>query len=193
MNQAEYQRIRRQLDEELRAGIEMLQAGHRAKVAALDDRWQELEPEPAGSPAAPEPRSEPGLSAASTAPVAVPDERERLGAGELLADVEAALDAVGDEFLKSDLCRALGYEPHRSSLHRALRELQEDGVITIHHQGLGRRPSLYRGNVSPEIWNIPPRGGNVPPDLWNIPPNWAAIAQLDGDVPLEFGTFPLAD
>ena len=137
MNQTEYQRLRRQLDEELRAGMEMLQAGHRAKVEALDARWQEESgPDPASR--APEPREEP------PAPRAVPAERERLHAGELLDDIEAALERMGDEFLKSDLCRALGYEPHRSTLHRALRELEREGVLEVQRQGLGRRASRYR-------------------------------------------------
>jgi hypothetical protein len=41
LNRAEYQRLRRQLDEELRASIDMLQAGYRAKVEALDALWGE--------------------------------------------------------------------------------------------------------------------------------------------------------
>src|SRR4051794_28022067 len=57
VNQTEYQRLRRQLDEELRAGMEMLQAGHRTKVEALDARWQE-ESEPIPASRAPEPREE---------------------------------------------------------------------------------------------------------------------------------------
>lgn len=75
MDRDEYQRLRRQLDEELRAGIEMLQAGHRAKVEALDARWQEpaeqigpveADPEPAvADAAAPEP-------AVQAAPVSAP-------------------------------------------------------------------------------------------------------------------------
>jgi hypothetical protein len=139
VNQAEYQRLRRQLDEELRAGMEMLQAGHRAKVEALDSRWQEDSgPYPESRPVPPEPREEPPL------PVVPPAGRERLQAGELLDDIEAALERVGDEFLKSDLCRALGYEPHRSSLHRALRELEMEGVLEVQRQGLGRRASRYR-------------------------------------------------
>lgn len=138
MDQTEYQRLRRQLDDELRAGMEMLQAGHRAKVEALDARWQE---ESGLIPAsrAPGPREEPAT------PMAVPPaERERLHAGELLDDIEAALERMGDEFLKSDLCRALGYEPHRSTLHRALRELEREGVLEVQRQGLGRRASRYR-------------------------------------------------
>ena len=140
MNQAEYQRLRRQLDEELRAGMEMLQAGHRAKVEALDAQGlEDSGPHPASRPVPPEPREEPPLPAA--VPVA---ERERLQAGELLDDIEAALERVGDEFLKSDLCRALGYEPHRSSLHRALRKLEMEDVLEVQRLGLGRRASRYR-------------------------------------------------
>lgn len=137
MDQGEYQRLRRQLDEELRVGLEMLQAGHRAKVEALDAKWQEEpEPVPASLPATPEPQPEPVTSA--------PSRRGRLEAGELLNDVGAALALMGDEFLKTDLCRALGYEPHRSSLYRALRGLERDGILEIRTQGLGRRASFYR-------------------------------------------------
>jgi hypothetical protein len=159
VNQAEYQRLRRQLDEELRAGLEMLQAGHRAKVEALDARWEaEVEAEPAGGRALPEPAASPRpqaapseLPAPSAASAPSPSARVRLGAGELLADVEAALAEVGEEFQQRDLRRALGYEPHRGSLHRALLELQREGVLEILSPGFGRRANVYRktGKISP--------------------------------------------
>jgi hypothetical protein len=137
LNQGEYQRLRRQLDEELRVGMEMLHAGHQAKVAALDARWtEEPGPAPASRLATPEPRPAPVTPAAS--------QPRRLEPGELQNDVEAALALMGDEFKKSDLCRALGYEPHRSSLHRVLRELQQDGTLEIGTPGLGGRASFYR-------------------------------------------------
>jgi hypothetical protein len=133
LHQAEYQRLRRQLDEELRAGIEMLQEGHRAKVEALDKLWlRESEPSPASPPVPPEPP-----------PVPQPS-RERREAGELRDDVEAALAAVGDEFEKRDICRALGYTPNRTSLHRALWNLQGEGLIELLHPGRGRRSTRYR-------------------------------------------------
>jgi hypothetical protein len=105
VNQAEYQRLRRQLDEELRAGMEMLQAGHRAKVEALDAQGQEDSgPHPASRPVPPEPREEPPL------PSAVPPaERERLQAGELLDDIEAA--RAGFPFLGETFPRALERPP----------------------------------------------------------------------------------
>ena len=140
MDRDEYQRLRRQLDEELRAGIEMLQAGHRAKVEALDARWQEPAGQvvPAGG-AAPEP-------AVQAAPVPVPPApaSKRRGAWEVYADVEKALAAVGEEFGTNELARAMPYTPHRSSLHRALRELEQDGAIEIQSYGGGRRPTRYR-------------------------------------------------
>jgi uncharacterized membrane protein len=131
---AEYQRLRRQLDEELRAGIEMLQAGHRAKAVELDRLWT--------SAAAP---VQPAAPALAPAPSAAPGEPvQRLEAGELLADVELALAEVGEVFRKSDLRAALGYEPQRSTLHRVLAELQRDGVIQVDHPGSGRRATRYR-------------------------------------------------
>jgi uncharacterized membrane protein len=151
LDRDEYQRLRRQLDEELRAGIEMLQAGHRAKVEALDARWREpAEPEQTGPVSAaaelaavevvsPEP-------AVQAAPVPVPPEpaSKRRAAWEVYSDVEEALAAVGEEFGTNDLLRAMSYTPHRSSLHRALRELENDGVIKIQSYGGGRRPTRYR-------------------------------------------------
>jgi hypothetical protein len=138
LDQGEYQRLRRRLDEDLRVGMEMLHAGHRVKVEALDAKWQEeTERAPASRPATPE------LQPPQPVAPAVSPNR-RLEAGELLNDVEAALALMGEEFRKSDLCRALGYEPHRSSLHRVLRELETDGVLGIRSQGRGRSGLLYR-------------------------------------------------
>ena len=135
MDLAEYQRLRRQLDDELRAGIEMLQAGYQAKVAALGEFWAPQAEAPA-QPAAPAPP--PSAPAAPEEPV------QRLEPGELLADIELALAKVGEVFRKNDLCAALGYEPQRSTLHRVLAELQRDGAIQIDHPGSGRRATRYR-------------------------------------------------
>ncbi len=145
VDHAEYQRRRRQLDAELRAGIEMLQEGHRARVEALDSLWlKATEEAPAGPSTPPEPTPiEPAPPApAPSAP------RARRGAGELLEDVEAALEALGEEFEKKDLCRALGYTPNRTSLHRALWNLQGEGRIEPLRFGSGGRATRYR-KVSP--------------------------------------------
>jgi len=135
LNRAEYQRLRRQLDEELRAGIEMLRAGHRAKVEALEALWDEPSVEvPASRPAAPSP---------GEGPVRQPPEGRRTP-GEIRAEVEAAMARLGDGFERGDLCRAMGYEPHRSSLHRVIEEMLHDGALEIESVGAGRRATRYR-------------------------------------------------
>ena len=134
MNRAEYQRLRRQLDEELRAGIEMLRAGHRAKVEALEELWEE--------PVVEAPASPPTAPGSGEEPVRPPEGRRT--PGEIRAEVEAALAKLGDDFEKSDLCRALGYEPHRSSLHRVIEEMLADGSLEIESVGSGRRATRYR-------------------------------------------------
>jgi hypothetical protein len=140
LNRDEYQRLRNQLDEEFRAGIEMLQAGYRAKVEALDALW--------GEPPSQEiPASEPEMAAPSPPEPAFPaaePQSARRREGEVQADIEAALEQLGDVFLKSDLCRALGYEPPRTSLYRVLGRLQNEGVIKLESPGVGRRATLYR-------------------------------------------------
>lgn len=138
MDQAEYQRRRRLLDAELRAGIEMLQEGHRARVEALDSLWLKAgEEAPASPPAPPEPLPEP-------APPVPPAPRERREAGALREDVEAALEMLGEELEKKDICRALGYTPNRTSLHRVLWNLQGEGLIEPLSFGRGGRATRYR-------------------------------------------------
>jgi hypothetical protein len=155
LNRTEYQRLRRQLDEELRAGIDMLQAGYRAKVEALDALWGEpLSEVPASesevdapAPLEPPDPTLPELPAPSPPEPAAPAAEARSarrGNWEMEADIEAALEQLGDVFDKSDLCRALGYEPPRTSLYRALTALQREGILEIESPGSGQRGSVYR-------------------------------------------------
>jgi prophage antirepressor-like protein len=58
-------------------------------------------------------------------------------------DVCEALEQVGPQFVRADIVRALGYEPERSSLHRALLELRREGTIKLVEEGSGRVPSRW--------------------------------------------------
>ena len=82
-----------------------------------------------------------GQPAESPAPA--PAQRQRRGAWALYYEVRDALDQVGPEFVRADICRVLGYEPERSSLHRALLELQREGMIKLVEPGSGRVPSRW--------------------------------------------------
>jgi hypothetical protein len=133
MTREEYEDRRRRLDEQLHGGIEMLEAGHRQQVRELDMAWMATaeEADPSIIP----------MSQPAAAPQPTPRRRE---SGEFQDDVNAALAHVPDVFDRNDLCRALGYEPQRGSLYRALWDLVAAGVLELADRGAGRTPSRYR-------------------------------------------------
>jgi hypothetical protein len=134
MTRSEYEARRRRLDEELRAVLEAVQAGHQARVQLLELMWgmfskgmAEPEAPPAVAPKPPEPEPRP----------------KRRGAGELL-DRILALSELPDLFTKDDVERELGERIDRASLLRVLRELEQHGLLRIETRGRGRNPTVYR-------------------------------------------------
>jgi hypothetical protein len=147
MTREEYEDRKRRLDEQLRAGVELLEAAHRQQVRALDLVWMATTEEAVEIPrpaAAEVPRPGPQPAAPAPAPPAPPPKPRRREPGELRDEVAAALAQVPDVFDRNDLCRALGYPPDRGSLYRALMELVSEGVIAIEKRGEGKRKSLYK-------------------------------------------------
>ncbi len=135
---------KRELDERLRAGIELLEAAHRAEVRALETLWVSYgEPESPGGavtllvPEAPAPPAAPAQPS-----------RMRREAWTLHEEVLKALDQVPQKFDKNDVCRALGQTPQRASLHRVLQDLIFDGTLEVEYSGIGRRPTVYRMAVT---------------------------------------------
>jgi hypothetical protein len=140
MTRSEYEARRRRLDEELRAVLEAVQAGHQARVQLLDLMWGmsntgTLEPQ-APPPASPKPPEE------------EPRPRRR-GAGELLDGVLEILPGLPELFTKDDIEKALGERIDRASLLRILRELEQDGWLRTETLGRGRYPTVYRRLHSP--------------------------------------------
>jgi hypothetical protein len=125
MTPEEYERERQRLEDQLRSDIELLQTAHQARLKALEAVWRSSHP-----PAEEAPQSH--------------SRRARGGDGELDAAVEDALERLPREFTSRDLRRELGFSPNRSSLHRALRRLEENGALAVLQFGTGRRPALYR-------------------------------------------------
>jgi len=141
MKHNEFLQRKRELDERLRAGIELLEAAHRAEVRALETLWVSY----GGVPES--------LNRAATLPVlegpappaaAGQPSRVRREAWALHEDVLKALDQVPPKFNKNDVCRAMGQTPQRASLHRVLQELIFDGTLQVEYSGIGRRPTVYR-------------------------------------------------
>lgn len=135
MTREEYEARRRRLDEELRAAVELLKAGHQAQVQALDLLWRIS----TDGAAAPDPS--PAL------PPAAPRSRRR-GPGELLHEVTAILPQLPESFTKDDVSRVLSDPPDRSSLFRVLRELEVAGRVRVERYGGGRIPTVYRRESS---------------------------------------------
>lgn len=139
MTRDEYEQRKQRLDEQLRAGIELLQAAHQRQVRALDVLWMTGGEEGVKIPLLAE--------APAAAPLPVPPPappRARRGAGELFSEVLEALANVPEVFTRSHVCAQLGYEPDRGSLYRVLQELIAEGFLALQLRGQGRTPARYR-------------------------------------------------
>lgn len=141
MTPEEYERERQRLEDQLRADIELLQTAHQARLRALEAVWRSSR---LASAEAPQPMPEAS---------AAPRRREKIGDRDLESAVEAALERLPEEFTSVDLRRELGFSPSRSSLHRVLRRLEQEGALAVRRHGIGRRPALYgktgRSNGAP--------------------------------------------
>ena len=148
MTHDEYEQRKRRLEEELRAGVALLETAFRHQIRALQLVWAatggdevEIPPQVLALPAARE--FLPAAPALPAPPVAPPQPARRC-AWELLEDVESALPKVPDVFDRGDICRAIGYEPDRGSLYRTFQELIGEGAIAIERRGTGKQPSRYK-------------------------------------------------
>jgi hypothetical protein len=171
-----YEAARRELDDQLRADVELLYQAYLRKVRALDTVWgldggegQPLLPPPpalpalppgerapAALPAAEEPAVRPASPAppkpapSPPAPAAAPAKsREPYEVYDDLLQALAAPGKLGERFDRSDLQRAIGYEARRTTFYRALDLLQRDGKIELAEKGGGRQPSRFKRPPAP--------------------------------------------
>jgi hypothetical protein len=159
MNQGEYERRKRGLDDQLAAGIELLRAAHRTQLRALELVWMASPENPTPVPpgferlagAEPSPvlervpaTSSEKVPAASRRPL-----RPRLRAGVLIEAVETALDRLPEVFDSEDVLAVLEVTPERSSLYRVLDELRQEGTLEIERRGGGRYRTRYRRGAPP--------------------------------------------
>jgi hypothetical protein len=146
MTREEYEERKRRLDEQLRAGFELLEAAHQQQVRALDLVWMSTADEAVPLPRFPAEASRPeDQPAAASAQASQPARRS---GWQIQGDIEAALAQVPEVFDRNDLCRTLGYEPDRAFLYRTLWDLIGKGVLALQDRGSGRTPSRYRKTVA---------------------------------------------
>ncbi len=136
MTQNEYEHYRQRLDEQLRAGIELLKTAHSQQVHALDLVWRMGRGEEPGMPAPP-------AAGPAATPAPVPSKR-RLPSRNLIGEIEELLPSLPPVFNRNDVEKALGAGVERSSLFRALRHLTWEGVLVQESIGGGRIPTRYR-------------------------------------------------
>ena len=159
MTREQYEHHKRRLEEQLRAGIQLLELAHQAQTRALDLVWmlqaEEVAAGPKEAPAyvSPQPAPVPAPRRQGPLPAQKPPRRRSLG--ELEVDVRAALPRLPYHFTRGDVCAALGYEPDRGSLYRILQELAQEGTIHTESVGLGRNATVYRRTGTPD----PPADG----------------------------------
>lgn len=145
MTHEEYEARKQQLDEQLQAGIELLKTAHRQQLRALDLVWMTTAE---GNVAVPQLSVEaPQVRAPAPAPPpvpAAPPPPPHRTPGQLTGEVQKVLSLLPDPFDRNDVCQALGYEPDRGSLYRALQNLVQDERITVEFMGGGKVPSRYK-------------------------------------------------
>jgi hypothetical protein len=148
MTHNQYEQHKRRLEEQLRAGIQLLETAYQAQVRALELVWMlQAEAGEVETFASPQPAPVPFPAKQET--TAPPSPPRRRGTGELEANVRAALPRLSGKLTRRDICEALGYEPDRGSLYRILRELVREGSLRVESVGEGQTPTVYRQSRAP--------------------------------------------
>lgn len=166
MTRSEYEQRRRALEAQLAADVELVRAAHETRLRALERLWiasseetaalvAEDSPSPRGEEVSPEPvpigtRTGTQTGTGTQAPSEEEDGEVRKGYGEVAADLEAALESLPELFDKAALVREIGYQPIRSTLHRAIDKLLLQKKIKVDQASSGRTRTIYRKVRNPE-------------------------------------------
>lgn len=156
MQHNEYERRRRGIEEQLQADLELIRAGHQAKLRALELLWlassgeerlddtsvtlasAETQTTLKTPPSVTQP--EPEDTAAPPAPI-LPQARRR---GDILADILSTFPHLPEVFDRSHVVHLLGYAPSRPSLHRAWSQLLEEKKVVVERYADGPKPQIFR-------------------------------------------------
>ena len=156
MTREQYERSRRQMEEQLRTGIALLEKAYHAQVAALDVVWRLHSPEGEAPVQRPEPSPVPSpvsIQPAAPAPLPSASKAHRpqgRSADQVEEDIFSLFWRLPESFTRSEVCEVIGYEPDRTVLYRVLRELVRSGYLAVEDPGSGRRATLYRKTAPPD-------------------------------------------
>ena len=136
MTRKEFEERRRALEAQHLADVALMNAAHEARIRNLESLWQTVAPpaaDPQPAPSAPAPVQEPA-----------PRPKPKRARFSVLTDLVEALPGLPETFDKHDIVRALGYEPSRATLFRALRALSDEGLIETESISLGGATTRHR-------------------------------------------------
>ena len=148
MDETEYERRKRALEEIYQADLELVHAAHAARLRSIEalrtssGGMDAPGPAPAASPPLPgQPAVAPlGKPEAPPPPATVHRSRK--------PDLRSAVDEIFPQlptvFEKKDVALALGWTPNRSSLQRVLGQMVSDGLVEFLDTSDGRVPSRYK-------------------------------------------------
>lgn len=132
MTQTEYEQSKRRLEEQRRAGVELVERAYEAQIRALELVWR-LQ---GGAATLPLPAAAVAAAPSPLPPPVSPRKTPHKLGAEVMADVQARLPELPEVFTQHDLCQALGYQPDRAVLYRVLR------------RSSGTRPSSWNPTAS---------------------------------------------
>ena len=139
MTREEYEERKRALEAQHLADVALMNVAHQARMRTLEDLWQCT----AAHAVSPQAMAVPAPTSAPPAPPA-PSPKPKRAAFSVLDDLTAALSGLPETFDKHDIVRALGYEPSRATLFRALLALSKEGRITNVNFSVGGATNRYR-------------------------------------------------
>lgn len=153
MQPEEYERRRRVLEAQLQADLELVQAGHEAKLRALEAlrhaaASETITPVPSvgGDPRqVVAPKTSPArLASPPPAPAPPPPPPPRRPDNDALFSLQDVLPGLPAVFDRNDVIRALGYTPSRTTLGRAISRLLVEEKIRIAQYSEGGKRTKYK-------------------------------------------------
>jgi hypothetical protein len=130
MTDPEYEQLKKHLEEQRRIGIDLVERAYEAQVRALEMvRTLQGGTGPMALPA--------------QAPPPGPERPRHRTATEVTSDIVKIYGSLPERFSRREICEALGYEPDRGVLYKALQELVKLNYTVVETKGQGQIATIY--------------------------------------------------
>jgi hypothetical protein len=130
MTDPEYEQLKKHLEEQRRIGMDLVERAYEAQMRALE-MVRTLQGV-AGPVALPAP-----------VPSPAPERPPHRTATEVTSDIIKIIGSLPQRFSRREVCEALGYEPDRGALYKALQTLVKGGWAVVETKGSGQTATVY--------------------------------------------------